>query len=81
MDQGVIQAFKAHCINKNFNMLHNAVLQEEVTMDASIQWQIKGGGDLGAAVMGPCQKGAHEVCQTASQISEFILEFSIQLSK
>ena len=40
-----------------------------------------GGGALGAAAMGPCQKGAHKVCQTASQISEFILDFSIQLSK
>ena len=40
-----------------------------------------GGGALGEAAMGPCQKGAHKVCQTASQISEFILDFSIQLSK
>ena len=40
-----------------------------------------GGGALGAAAMGPCQKGAHKDCQIANQISEFILDFSIQLSK
>ena len=47
----------------------------------SQQWRIKGGGALGVAAMGPCQKGAHKVCQIAIQFSEFILDFSIQLSK
>ena len=51
------------------------------TCPNSVQWRIKGGGGaLGAAAMGPWQKEAHKVCQTASQISEFILDFSIQLS-
>ena len=50
------------------------------------QWRIKGWGGgggvaLGAAAMGPSQKWPHKVCQTASQISELILDFSIQLSK